>query len=181
MTDIPTGPALPGEKCSIAPGESWSDLEKWVWNEIGSGRIADINAHLGRTADPKKPEDWGLDRRLRPTFLETILLHDPWRNAIPRQGVRIEGGVLDQPLDLSDANILSPLWLEKFRFCRPVKLLRIYAPRGFRSTNLRSWLLWKRVPPPSEAIYFSAKSPAWEGSISVTFGLSMRLASRAPK
>lgn len=79
-----TGPALPGEPCRVGPHNCWTELETWVWHEVGSGRLANINRKLGHAADPKKPGDWGPDRRLSPAFLETMLLCDPWRSAIPR-------------------------------------------------------------------------------------------------
>jgi hypothetical protein len=121
--ELAVGPALPGEPCRVPPHESWSDLEKWVWQEVGSGRIADLDAKLGITADPTKPGDWQPERRLCPTFLETILLHDPWRSAIPRQGVRLEGVWLEDPLELSHALIPCTLWFRRSRLeagCRIV-------------------------------------------------------------
>jgi uncharacterized protein YjbI with pentapeptide repeats len=116
--------ALPGEECRAAPHTGWSDLEAWVWHQVGSGRIADINQKLGRTADPKQPEEWGPERLLRPRFLETILLHGPWRSAIPRQGVRIVGALFDETVDLVDADVDHPLGLEKSLLMADIRLLR---------------------------------------------------------
>jgi hypothetical protein len=130
MTEQASGPALPGEECRVPPHESWSDLEKWVWQEVGSGRTADINAKLGKSADPKKPEDWGPQRRLRPAFLETILLHNPWRSAIPRQGVRIVGALFDDAVDLHGLHITHEFWLDYSRFVADVDLSLIRAQFG---------------------------------------------------
>lgn len=125
MTDEEIGPALPGEACRVPPHEGWSDLEEWVWHEIGSGRIADINAKLGQTADPKEPDDWGAERRLGARFLEIMLLYDPWRSAIPRQGVRIVGALFDEPVNLIEADIRHEFWLHQSRFTSNVDLHRI--------------------------------------------------------
>jgi uncharacterized protein YjbI with pentapeptide repeats len=116
MSDEASGPALPGEECRVPPRESWSDLEKWVWHEIGSGRIADINAHLGKTADSGKPDDWGTERRLSPAFLETILLHDPWRSVVPHQGIHMVGAKFAEPIDLKGAKVSKPLLLDGCHF-----------------------------------------------------------------
>jgi uncharacterized protein YjbI with pentapeptide repeats len=132
MSEQASGPALPGEECRVPPHESWSDLERWVWQEVGSGRIADIDAKLGKSADPKKPEDWGPERRLNGRFIETILLHDPWRRAIPRQGVRIVGALFDEPVDLVEAEIAHEFWLVRSRFTSDVDL------SGIRTRSLLS-------------------------------------------
>jgi hypothetical protein len=125
MSEQASGPARPGEECRVPPHESWSDLETWVWQEVGSGRIADINARLGKPADPKKPENWGPERRLSAHFLETLLLHDPWRGAIPRQGVRIVGALFDEPVNLVEAEIAHELWLDRSHFTSNVDFHRI--------------------------------------------------------
>jgi uncharacterized protein YjbI with pentapeptide repeats len=125
MTEQASGPALPGEEYRVLPHESWSDLEKWVWQEVGSGRTADINAKLGKPADPKKPADWGPERRLSARFLETLLLHDPWRSAIPRQAVRIVGALFDEPVNLVEVEIAHEFWLERSRFTSNVDFHRI--------------------------------------------------------
>ena len=120
MTEPQPRPALPDEPCHVAPHAGWSDLEAWVWQEIGSGRVADINQKLGRTGDPKKSEDWGPDRRLSSAFLETILLHNPWRGAILRQGVLIVGALFSETIDLRRAELSRLLSLGSCRFEAPV-------------------------------------------------------------
>lgn len=121
------GEALPGEPCRVPPYESWTDLEKWVWQEIGSGRTAKINAHLGKAADPSKPDEWGPERRLSSAFLETVLLHDPWRSAIPRQGVQIIGALFDEHVELKWADLPTQLALCSSRLNKNVSLSGIRA------------------------------------------------------
>lgn len=114
-------PALPGEDCRAAPHESWSEAEKWAWHEICAGRAADFNKRyeFAEPLDPNKPDGWNdeaKDRRLSPAFLEAVLLHEPWRNAVPHQGVRVEGAFVPDPLDLSHGRIEHPLCLDECRF-----------------------------------------------------------------
>src|SRR5262245_34090869 len=111
-------PALPGESCSTPSRRSWSRQEQWVWKRVCEGKIADFNEAkgYGGQLDPNKPEGWPTERILRPTFLETILLHEPYRSALPRQGVRIVGAWFKEPLNLSDARISHQLGLYASRF-----------------------------------------------------------------
>ena len=37
------------------PEDQWSEPEKWVWQEIRAGRIADFNAREGREDAPLEP------------------------------------------------------------------------------------------------------------------------------
>jgi hypothetical protein len=71
------------------PMEDWSAQERWVWDMVSTGKIADFNDtgldfnRGGRELKPENEEDWkgeeGARRLLRPAFLETILLYEPWR------------------------------------------------------------------------------------------------------
>jgi hypothetical protein len=104
-------PALPGGPCLTEPRKRWSKQEKWVWDQVCIGVIADFNEAegYGGELDPKKLEGWPENRVLRPEFLETMLLHEPYRSAVPRQGVRIVGAWFKEKLDLSDAVFERPL------------------------------------------------------------------------
>jgi hypothetical protein len=55
-------------------------------------------------------------------FLEAVLLQEPYRSALPRQGVRIVGAWFEEALALEDARLRSPLWLDRSRFEREVQL-----------------------------------------------------------
>ena len=79
--------------------------------------------------DPKKGEGWLETRVLRSKFLETILLHEPYRSALPRQGVRIDGAWFTESLDLSYATLVQQLWLDYSRFESPVDLTYLQAPQ----------------------------------------------------
>ena len=78
--------------------------------------------------DPRNPAhdgEWSDERKLSSIFLETILLHEPFRSAIPRQGVRIIGAYFPNFIDLTDASIERPLLLHKSRFRSQVDMNRL--------------------------------------------------------
>jgi hypothetical protein len=129
MAQTEFGLAMRREPGQVLPHENWTDLETWVCEEVGAGRIADINRKLGRIADPKKPEDWGPERRLSSTFVESIILHDRWREGVSRRGVRILGALFEEPVDLSGAELLSQLCLDFCRFTADVSFEDIRAAR----------------------------------------------------
>ena len=114
--------ALPGGDCRVEVHQSWSDVEKWVWDRLCVGEIADLGERDNRSLDPHSNEGWDDERRLSPRFLETILLHERWASAVPRQGVRIKGALFDALIDLDDGRIEHPLWLSDSRFTEPVNL-----------------------------------------------------------
>lgn len=115
--------ALPGEACATPAHSKWTEAEKWVWKRVCVGEIADLNLRYGKTLDPKIPEDWTSERDLRPEFLETILLHEPYRGALKRPGVRVLGARFIHAIDLQNANIAHDLWLGYCRFQKEVNLM----------------------------------------------------------
>ena len=136
-TDANAAPALPGEPCppEAGPRPTWSDTEKWVWNQICVDAIADLNKHFdpgGPPLDPRSPDGWTDERKLSSAFLGTILLHDPWRGAIPRGGVRIVGAWFGETVNLDQAEITHEFWLDKSRFTANVGL------EGVRTESLVS-------------------------------------------
>ena len=125
------GMALPGEKCRVSPLPKWTEPEKWAWIEICEGRIANFNKHLNGKLDPRNPAydgKWSDERKLSSIFLETILLYEPFRSAIPRQGVRISGAYFPKFIDLIDASLERPLELAQSRFKSPVYITRLKTP-----------------------------------------------------
>ena len=119
--------ALPGEPCKVEPLKDWTPQEKWVWKQVCEGEIADFNKgeKYGGFLDPKKPDDWQNNRILRSTFLETILLYEPYRSSLPRHGVRIIGAWFTDSLDLSNSRLDHQLWMDKCRFEKDVDLNRL--------------------------------------------------------
>jgi len=120
-------PTVPGESCQTEPLENWEPQEKWVWEQICEGKIADLAKKYGGSRGPKKIDDWSPERVIRPEFLETILLHEPYRSALPHQGVRIVGVWFTESLDLSYAILVQQLWLDYSRFESPFILTELQA------------------------------------------------------
>jgi hypothetical protein len=123
-------PALPGEPCNVPPRDTWTKPESWAWARICEGETADFNVRTGVTLDPRKSEGWSDDRALTSAFLETILLHEPYRSALTRNGVRVRGAWYPDIVDLENATIDSHLQLTDSRFERRVSFL------GMRTTKL---------------------------------------------
>jgi hypothetical protein len=124
-TEGDAAPALPGEPCQVEPRATWSEAEKWVWDRVCRGEIADLNERFDAGVSPIEPEsfeDWTDERKLRSAFLEAVLMHDPWRSAIPRQGLRVVGAWFTEELDLQEADIAHSVWLERSRFDADVNL-----------------------------------------------------------
>ena len=109
------------ESPEMTEENSWTPQEKWVWEQVCVGKIADFNKAegYGGELDPKKPEGWPSNRILRPEFLETILLHEPYSGALTRKGVRIVGARFTEALDLSNAALDHQLRLGYCRFDAP--------------------------------------------------------------
>ncbi|MBE9592114.1 MAG: hypothetical protein IMF19_01415, partial [Proteobacteria bacterium] len=65
------------------PPSVWTPQEKWVWEQVSQGEIADFNKAkgYGGKLSPRKSEGWKENRIIRPKFLETILLQEPYQNA----------------------------------------------------------------------------------------------------
>ena len=99
--------------CAVSADERWTPQEKFVWERVCVGEIANFNAApgYGGKLDPTKPADWPQSRVLRPAFLETILLKDPYRRALARRGVIIVGARFVETIDLASADLQHPFAL----------------------------------------------------------------------
>ena len=119
--------ARPGEPCKVlsplAP-PTWTEPERWAWEQICEGRQANFNTRYAKRLDPKMAKGWDDKRKLSPAFLETVLLHEPYRSAVTRIGVRIIGAWFRDPIDLKYARVVAVLWIVRSRLERPVNLAR---------------------------------------------------------
>ena len=119
-------------ECRIHPPEKWTEPEKWAWREICEGRNADLHRRLGHSKEKtysKKPRydyKWSEEQRvLSSGFLRTILLSQPFRRAIQRQGVHIIGARFQDEIRLENAIIEQPLIIEDSVFEEPVIMSRL--------------------------------------------------------
>lgn len=125
---VKSRPVLPDERCKTAHRNNWTEQESWAWKEVCEGREADFNKLEGGTLNPNDSEKWTRIRILRSEFLESILLHEPYRTALSHRGIRIKGAWFIEPLDLSDATLTKPLGLEDCRFDEEVILSHLETP-----------------------------------------------------
>lgn len=124
-------PAEPVSLMERAPCRSWAEpnwtaAELWVWRQSCDGLLADLRAfseeERGAGSAPREAADAPEDRTLRASFLETILLNAPYRDALKPRGLHVHGAVVTGRLDLSNARLDFPLYLEHSRFDNPVTL-----------------------------------------------------------
>ena len=110
-----TNSSFPGEPCNTPPRQEWTDIEKWAWQQLCEGKIADFNEKHQKKADPVEPGDWTDERVLSSNFLETVLLCDPYKSALPHEGIRIDGAWIKDQIDLSNARLVHAFWLDNSR------------------------------------------------------------------
>jgi hypothetical protein len=100
--------------CSVPADERWTPQEKFVWERVCVGEVANFNEApgFGGKLDPMNAADWPPSRILRPAFLEAILLNDPYRRALTRFGVIVVGARFVETIDLVGADLQHPLALD---------------------------------------------------------------------
>ncbi|HEY2889902.1 MAG TPA: hypothetical protein VGJ31_04715 [Dongiaceae bacterium] len=125
--DQPGVMAMPGEACATPPVSDWTEPEKWAWGRICTGEVADMADHTGGSDEPATSDDWPAGRDLSLRFLETILLVEPYRSAVPILGVRIHGAHFAEFVNLSNASLIRELWLDNSRFDRGADMLSLHS------------------------------------------------------
>src|SRR5262245_34526853 len=128
--------ASPDGNCSVpAHTQSWTKQEIFVWERVCAGAVANFNegTAYGGNLDPDRPEGLPESRILRRKFLETILLEDKYRSALPRRGVRIEGARFTERVDLVNAELKHEFWLNRCLLERGADFT------GAKSTHLLSF------------------------------------------
>ena len=112
------------------PEIHWSPNEQWVWRKVRRGEEADFNKRYGVCPLPWVDEAWTEEekarRLIRPEFLYTVLLHEPWRSALSNWGFRLGGAYFAEPILMPHAEVIHEFWLTG---CRIEYLLLLYDAR----------------------------------------------------
>src|SRR6266496_4317295 len=87
-------------------------VETWVVAQVRIGEIADLSKQF-----PDKEKD---KRRLSAHFLEDLLMGALTGLKPHRHGVRIIGAIIDEPIDLQNAQIRCQVWLDHCQFNKSV-------------------------------------------------------------
>jgi len=82
--------------------------EKWIVAQVRAGEIADLSKQF-----PDKEKD---KRKLSAHFLEALLTGTLPDVKPHRHGVRIIGAIIDEPVDLENAQIPCEVWLVHCQF-----------------------------------------------------------------
>jgi len=140
-------PSATEASCAVPADPRWTSQEAFVWERLCAGATADFNGApgYGGRLDAKSPEHWPDSRILTPSFLEAILLKEPYRHALSRHGVAIVGARFSAPVDLSDAVLTCPLLLHDSVFDKGANFLRLKSEysldldgSNFRALNLNA-------------------------------------------
>jgi hypothetical protein len=85
---------------------SLNPAEQWIVAQATTGEIADLSKQF--------PEE--KDRKLSAHFLEDLLVGTLPSVNLRRHGVRIIGAIIDEPVDLENAQIPYEVWLVSCQF-----------------------------------------------------------------
>jgi hypothetical protein len=129
--DGPPQPVPPSGQCAVPADPDWTRQEQFIWLTVCAGKEADFNKEpdYGGDVDPTSSTGLPDSRILRPSFIETILLKDKYRNALTRFGVRIAGARFQDIVDLRNAELAHELWLDRSLFEKGIDLQGIKTSR----------------------------------------------------
>ena len=125
-----TGP-VDGQKCNMNAAElplEWSEAETWAWDQICKGLVADFDLKLGTTKASGRQTDDRFDdprRALGPGWLRIVLTRQPFRSAIPPEGIRIHGAVFNEDVDVRDAALTHVVGINDAMFRKGVMMNRL--------------------------------------------------------
>jgi uncharacterized protein YjbI with pentapeptide repeats len=117
MSTIPSGPqaVTAGGTDLLLGAPDWLDSEKWAWEQFRAGRTADFNLECG-VLEASKADGWTSARELRPRFIESMLEVEPYRSALPNQGLHVVGAWIRDPMSLGRRRLQRACRVEHSRF-----------------------------------------------------------------
>jgi hypothetical protein len=122
----------------VPPHESWSPQERWAWENIIRGEIADLarfdpaadhaapdwwrgrDDAIEDAPDPQKLESFQAHQVLTELFLRSVIFHEPYASAPERPGVRIRHAVVKEAINWSSRRTKGELWLDRCHFAHDV-------------------------------------------------------------
>jgi uncharacterized protein YjbI with pentapeptide repeats len=131
-------------KCPVDALKEWTIQEKWVWQKACEGSEADLAQQYGGATIAVDTQNWPLQRILRPGFLRTVLLKEPFRSAIDPKGLRIRGAWFKEQIDFDGAQIKSELWIDESLLERGANLINASLKRiTFDGTTSKEPLIFQ--------------------------------------
>lgn len=93
----------PRTERTLSDGSPLTPQEQFVLEQAGAGEVADLQEKFGTAEE---------DRRLRARFLEELLTGALPGPRVHRRGVKIRQAVIEEPLDLENAEVAIAVWLD---------------------------------------------------------------------
>ncbi len=100
----------PRTEFTLSDGSPLTPQEQFVLKQAAAGEIADLKEEFGGAEE---------ERRLRARFLEELLAGDLPGVRVHRRGVRIRHAVIEEPLDLENAEVAVDVDLDECIFKEP--------------------------------------------------------------
>jgi len=119
--------AVAGEDCPVKLPDWASDPEKFAWEEICAGNVADMQYSTGVDDEAgcdalKEDQPWPDSRLLSPRFIKLIAAREPFVSAPARPAVRVRCARFDEQVRLDEEEVPQSLWLHGSRLPRGISL-----------------------------------------------------------